>query len=194
MKRLLIALFWLIPVALFAQLKYPDTKKENIADDYNGVKVEDPYRWLEDQNSPETRAWIDAQNAYSDGMLSKLPGREALRQQVSALIKIDSMGAPSVTNNRYFFSKHHGVEATDMLEHLGRDSGRGRRFGVVDLVLAVDRQQLGRLPWQPQHVALALAFHEEVLVGQPAGQRRDRDGPASPERDLRRRLLSSRVV
>ena len=70
-----------------------------------GTEIIDPYRWLEDQNSPETRAWIDAQNAYSDGMLAKLPGREAIRQQVSALIKIDSMSAPLVMNNRYFFTK-----------------------------------------------------------------------------------------
>ena len=70
-----------------------------------GTEIIDPYRWLEDQNSPETRAWIDAQNAYSDGMLAKLPGRDAIRQQVSALIKIDSMGAPLVMNNRYFFTK-----------------------------------------------------------------------------------------
>src|SRR5580765_2694778 len=83
----------------------PKTTVNEVKEMVQGTEIVDPYRWLEDQNSPETRAWIDAQNAYSDGMLAKLPGREAIRQQVSALIKIDSMGTPAVTNNRYFFSK-----------------------------------------------------------------------------------------
>src|SRR6478609_6728257 len=68
----------------------PKTAVNEVKETVQGTEIIDPYRWLEDQNSPETRAWIDAQNAYSDGMLAKLPGRDALRQQVSALIKIDS--------------------------------------------------------------------------------------------------------
>ena len=83
----------------------PKTTVNEVRETVQGTEIVDPYRWLEDQNSPETRAWIDAQNAYSDGLLAKLPGRETLRQQVGALIKIDSMGPPSVLNGRYFFSK-----------------------------------------------------------------------------------------
>jgi prolyl oligopeptidase len=83
----------------------PKTTVNEVKETVQGTEIIDPYRWLEDQNSPETRTWIDAQNAYSDAMLAKLPGRDALRQQVSALIKIDSMGAPAVMNNRYFFTK-----------------------------------------------------------------------------------------
>jgi prolyl oligopeptidase len=83
----------------------PKTTVSEVRETVQGTEIVDPYRWLEDQNSPETRAWIDAQNAYSDSLLSKLPGREALQKQVSALIKIDSMGAPVVMNGRYFFSK-----------------------------------------------------------------------------------------
>ena len=83
----------------------PKTAVNEVKEIVQGTEITDPYRWLEDQNSPETRAWIDAQNAYSEGMLSKIPGRESIREQVSALIKIDSMGTPVVTNNRYFFTK-----------------------------------------------------------------------------------------
>ena len=83
----------------------PKTAVNEVKETVQGTEIVDPYRWLEDQNSPETRAWIDAQNAYSDGILSGLPGRDAIRQQVSALIKIDTMSAPVVTNNRYFFTK-----------------------------------------------------------------------------------------
>jgi len=88
----------------------PKTAVNEVKDTVQGTVIIDPYRWLEDQNSPETRAWIDAQNAYSDGILSKLPAREAVRQQVSALIKIDSMGAPVVMNNRYFFTKRQAEQ------------------------------------------------------------------------------------
>ncbi len=83
----------------------PKTAVNEVKETVQGTEIIDPYRWLEDQNSPETRAWIDAQNAYSDGMLAKLPGRDAIRGQVSALIRIDGMSAPLVMNNRYFFSK-----------------------------------------------------------------------------------------
>lgn len=105
----------------------PKTTVTEVKETVQGTEIIDSYRWLEDQNSPETRAWIDAQNAYSDGILSKLPGREALRQQVSAMIKVDFMGTPEVRNNRYFFSKRQadqdqaslfmrkGLEGTDEL-------------------------------------------------------------------------------
>jgi len=83
----------------------PKTVVKEVKETVQGTEIVDPYRWLEDQNSPETRAWIDAQNEYSDGLLSKVPGRDAIAQQVSAMIKIDFMGSPRVRNNRYFFSK-----------------------------------------------------------------------------------------
>jgi prolyl oligopeptidase len=110
----------------------PKTAVNEVKEMVQGTEIVDPYRWLEDQNSPETRAWIDAQNAYSDGMLSKLPGREALRQQVSALIKIDSMGAPAVTNNRYFFSKRQADQDQSSLFMSLHAQGPARQGRAVD--------------------------------------------------------------
>src|ERR1051326_4967798 len=83
----------------------PKTSVNEVKELLHGTEIVDPYRWLEDQNSPETRAWIDAQNAYTDSLISKFPRREALRQQVSALLKIDSMSAPLVRGGRYFIAK-----------------------------------------------------------------------------------------
>src|ERR1700674_2425286 len=60
----------------------PKTATKDVKDVVQGTEIVDPYRWLEDQNSPETRAWIDAQNAYTHGLLSKLPGREEIKQKV----------------------------------------------------------------------------------------------------------------
>jgi prolyl oligopeptidase len=83
----------------------PKTTVNEVKETLYGKEIVDPYRWLEDQNSPQTRAWIDAQNAYTDSLISRFPGREAVRRQVSALIKIDTMSAPLVRGGRYFLSK-----------------------------------------------------------------------------------------
>lgn len=113
---LFFALF-LPTLAVFAQapreagaVAPPETQIRAVVDDYFGHKVTDNYRWLEDQNSPETRAWIDAENAYTDSLLSKVPGREAVKQQLAGFLKVDSMSFPSVRNGRYFFNKRRSGE------------------------------------------------------------------------------------
>ncbi len=83
----------------------PPTRTDNVKDVYHGVEVVDAYRWLEDQKSAETRAWIDAQNAYTESLLKARPGRESLKQKLTALLKIDSFGTPTERNGRYFFTK-----------------------------------------------------------------------------------------
>src|ERR1051326_3335262 len=70
----------------------PKTRTDNVTETINGITITDPYRWLEDQNSPETRAWIDAQNNYTQKMLSGYSGREALRTQIEKVMKTDSIG------------------------------------------------------------------------------------------------------
>ena len=132
----------------------PKTTVAEVKEMVQGTEIIDSYRWLEDQNSPETRAWIDAQNAYSDGMLAKLPGREAVRQQVSAMIKIDSMGAPTVRNNRYFFSKRQA------------DQDQGSLFLRKGLQ-GKDELLIDPLPMSPNHtvtVGFAAAVNDGSLI------------------------------
>lgn len=83
----------------------PVTEVNAVTETVQGMEITDPYRWLEDQNSPRTRAWIDAQNAYTDSILAAAPGREALRRKVEALLKIETMSSPVVRNGRYFFTR-----------------------------------------------------------------------------------------
>ncbi len=83
----------------------PKTKVEPVTETIHGVSITDPYRWLEDQNSPETRAWIDAQSKYTESTLAALPQREHIRKRLAELMKVDVMGSPSVRNGRYFFSR-----------------------------------------------------------------------------------------
>ncbi|MFH1312449.1 MAG: prolyl oligopeptidase family serine peptidase [Candidatus Eisenbacteria bacterium] len=81
----------------------PETRVDNVTEEIHGVEIVDPYRWLEDQNSAETRAWIEAQNAYTQSFLSSLPGRETIRQELTDLIRIDTVDIPIARNGRYFF-------------------------------------------------------------------------------------------
>src|SRR6266496_4365905 len=66
-------------------LAYPITRKTNVVDDYNGVQVADPYRWLEDDNSPETKAWVDAQNKITFAYLQSIPELPTLRARLTKL-------------------------------------------------------------------------------------------------------------
>lgn len=81
------------------------TKTEPVLDNYHGVEVTDPYRWLEDQHSPATRAWIDAQNRHTQTLLEAWPQREQLKRRVAELLKIDSIDVPTEHNGRLFFTK-----------------------------------------------------------------------------------------
>jgi prolyl oligopeptidase len=83
----------------------PPTRVEDVKETIHGVAVSDPYRWLEDQNAPETRAWIDAQNACTQSLLKTLPGSEAIAKRLGELIKVDTIRLPSERGGRYFYSK-----------------------------------------------------------------------------------------
>ncbi|HEY0319768.1 MAG TPA: prolyl oligopeptidase family serine peptidase [Pyrinomonadaceae bacterium] len=83
----------------------PKTRAEEVKDTIFGTTLVDPYRWLEDQNSPETRAWIDEQNRYTDSILEALPGRDRISKRLAELLKIDTISIPFERGGRYFFSK-----------------------------------------------------------------------------------------
>ncbi len=116
----------------------PSTRTDNVKEVLHGVEITDPYRWLEDQDAPETRAWIDTQNAYTNSLISQIPGREQLRQRVAALLKVDSIGLPTERNGRYFFSKR-GAEQ-DQSQIYMRQGPRGKDELLVD-----------PLPMSPDH-------------------------------------------
>src|SRR5262245_34569558 len=93
----------------------PKTAISEVKEIIQGVEISDPYRWLEEQNSPQTREWIDEQNAYTDSVIAKLPGRDALREKVSALLKIENMNIPTLRNGRYFFTRRLADQDQAML-------------------------------------------------------------------------------
>jgi prolyl oligopeptidase len=83
----------------------PVTRVDNVTETLHGVTITDPYRWLEDQNSPETRAWIKAQNEYTSSVLGVLPFRNKIRERLTQLLKVDTINTPIAKGGRYFISK-----------------------------------------------------------------------------------------
>ena len=83
----------------------PPTRVDDVTETLHGITITDPYRWLEDQNSSETRAWINSQNQYTASMLGALPFRDRIRERLTELLKIDTIGIPVARGGRYFFSK-----------------------------------------------------------------------------------------
>ena len=73
----------------------PETQVRVVTDNLHGNVIEDPYRWLEDQEAPETRAWIDSQNAYTQALLAYFPGKEKIRARFTELLKIDLVRSAS---------------------------------------------------------------------------------------------------
>jgi len=83
----------------------PDTHTTETTETLHGVAIADPYRWLEDQAAPETRTWIDAENAYTDAVIGGLPGKDRIERRLTELIKIDTVSVPFVRGGRTFYSK-----------------------------------------------------------------------------------------
>ena len=119
-----------LPSAKASSLPAPRTRVDEARDTYGAVTVTDKYRWLEDQNAPETRAWIDSQNRYSESVLEALPGREALRRRLGELLKVDTVRTPYEQGGRYFFFKRRAAE--DLAILYVRRGERGKDEALVD--------------------------------------------------------------
>jgi prolyl oligopeptidase len=89
---------------------YPPARKSDVADDYHGTVVPDPYRWLEDPDAPETRAWIEAENRLTESYLAPIPQRAAIRRRLTELWDYPKYGTPFHKAGRYFFFKNDGLQ------------------------------------------------------------------------------------
>ncbi|HUQ18841.1 MAG TPA: prolyl oligopeptidase family serine peptidase [Gemmatimonadaceae bacterium] len=123
-KAALLAL--IIPFAARAQspsptLKYPVAAKGTQVDDYHGVKIADPYRWLEDTDSPETKAWVEAENAVTFSYLSSIPERTAIRNRLTQLWNYARFNAPEKAGSRYFQFQNTGLQNQSVLYVRDRD-------------------------------------------------------------------------
>ncbi len=127
----ILSIFSIMQPALAGDLPpYPPSAVHPVVDTLHGVAIVDNYRWLEDQNSPETRAWIDAQNAYTRKVLDQIPGREKIAARYKELIKLDRMTVSAVRGNRYFISKRKADQQLWMLYY--RDGVDGEDKVLLD--------------------------------------------------------------
>lgn len=94
---------------------YPDSKKETVYDSYFGTKVADPYRWLEDDTSPATEAWVNAQNRVTDDYLSQIPFRSAIKDRLTQIWDYPKYGSPFKEGDYYFFFKNSGLQNQSVL-------------------------------------------------------------------------------
>jgi prolyl oligopeptidase len=106
-----------ISAALTAQsgLQYPETRKVDHVDTYHGTQVPDPYRWLEDDNSPETAAWVADQNKVTFAYLEKIPFRAQLNKRLNDLYNYAKYSAPSRKGDYFFFRKNDGLQNQSVL-------------------------------------------------------------------------------
>jgi prolyl oligopeptidase len=95
--------------------KPPATRVDNFREVMHGVEIIDPYRWLEEQDSPETRAWIDAQNKYTHSLLDELPSRPLIQKRLSELLRVDSVSPPFEWGGRYFLYKKRAADDLSIL-------------------------------------------------------------------------------
>jgi prolyl oligopeptidase len=112
---LLIAATMIATTAQAQSMTYPETRKVEQVDTYHGNKVADPYRWLEDDNSAETKEWVKAQNAITNRYLEALPQRLPTQKLYTDLYNFEKFGIPFSEGGKYFYTRNDGLQQQAVL-------------------------------------------------------------------------------
>ena len=107
---------------------YPATERGATVDDYFGTPVADPYRWLEDDNSEATAAWVRAENAVTDRYLAQIPFRKAIRQRLTELWNYPKQGIPSRHGDAWYWFYNDGLQNQSVLDRADAPDGEGEVF------------------------------------------------------------------
>ena len=107
---------------------YPDTERGEVVDNYFGTEVADPYRWLEDDNSEATAAWVAAQNAVTGDYLSQIPFRGAIRERLTELWNYPKQGLPSKHGDAWYWFCNDGLQNQSVLYRADAPDGAGEVF------------------------------------------------------------------
>lgn len=94
---------------------YPVTQKVDQQDNYHGTVIADPYRWLEDANSAETKTWVDAENKVTQDYLAQIPARAAIKERLTRLWNFERFSVPYKEGGRYFYSRNDGLQNQSVL-------------------------------------------------------------------------------
>ena len=130
MKRTIImAIATMASTLVSAQnLHYPAAAKNSTVDEYFGTKVADPYRWLEDDKSAETAAWVEAENKVTSEYLSRIPFRKNLLKRLTELVNYEKIGAPHKRHGKWYFYKNNGLQNQSVMYVMDELGGEPRVF------------------------------------------------------------------
>src|ERR1700726_830519 len=115
MLSLLFPILTLLSAAQTSPLTYPQAHRSDQVDDYHGVKIADPYRWLEDTDSADPHAWVEAENKLTFGYLDQIPYRQAIHDRLTKLWNYERFTTPSQHGGRYFFQHNTGLQQQNVL-------------------------------------------------------------------------------
>ena len=115
-----------------APMSYPETRKVDQVDEQFGVKVADPYRWLENdvRTDTEVAAWVAAENAVTNAYLATLPGRDIFKARMKQLLDYERFGVPVKKGGHYFYSHNSGLQ--NQAELFVRDTLHGEGRVLID--------------------------------------------------------------
>ena len=92
-------------------LDYPEVFRDSVVvDNYHGTQINDPYRWLEDDNSPETKEWVTAQNEVTQDFVSQIPFRSKVRDRLQELMDYERYASPFEEAGKYYYFKNDGLQ------------------------------------------------------------------------------------
>ena len=109
-------------------ISYPEAFRGNTVDDYFGTKVADPYRWLEDDNSAETAAWVEAERKVTAGYIGKIPYRNEIKSTLRKMADYEKIGAPFKKKGKYYYFYNSGLQNQSVLYQADRLGEKGRVF------------------------------------------------------------------
>src|ERR1700691_246348 len=115
-----------LPVLAVAGIDYPVAQRGGHIDQYHGIAVPDPYRWLEEIDSPQTRSWVQAQAKISGAYLAALPHRDEIARRLKEIWNFERWNAPERYGSNWFYSHNDGLQNQAVLYVTSDPAGKGR--------------------------------------------------------------------
>ena len=140
------------------RIAYPKAPRGDVTDTYFLTKVADPYRWLEDPDSPATRAWVEAENKLTFARLQKIPAREPIRQRLTALWNFEKFGVPFVEGGRYFYSYNPGLLNQSQIYVMDKIDGEPRLLLDPNTLIADGTAALSDMSVSPDGKKMAYSI------------------------------------
>src|SRR5215471_1093083 len=134
----------------------PKAEINVVVDDYHGRKVSDPYRWLEDAQSPQTQRFVEQQNAYTQRMLDSIPSKDKLRARLEQLLSIGRLEAPQPAGNYYFYEKREGQQNQPVV--YVREGLNGKDRSLIDVNELAPDGTIALDWWYPSHDGKYVAY------------------------------------